>query len=264
VVTHAGLNQAERWDYFKHEVDEAAILADIDAWEHGEEGRGNGEEGESGGKREPSDPPEVTSETIEGVDIDTYLPVSGADAEETKERLQQMDAILADLKAKGLNVPDADALKRQILQMNQPIGAGELSPPSNRPDLERQAYRNILNNAVKRAAGTVLHALGIDGSADDLVPAVGKGVEQSNIEVIIRMLHRRVNRAMDRGGEPGGRNAWMQEELRAAKQRVPALRDGVVETIESATDYRTGEEAPPDENAAGWDDLEDFDWGEPF
>ena len=264
VVTHAGLNQAERWDYFKHEVDEAAILADIDAWEDGEEGRGNGEEGESGGKREPSDPPEVTSETIEGVDIDTYLPVSGADAEETKERLQQMDAILADLKAKGLNVPDADALKQQILQMNQPVGAGDGPSPANRPDLERQAYRNILNNAVKRAAGTVLHALGIDGSADDLVPAVGKGVEQSNIEVIIRMLHRRVNRAMDRGGEPAGRNAWMQDELRAAKQRVPALRDGVVETIEAATDYRTGEEAPPDENAAGWDDLEDFDWGEPF
>ena len=264
VVTHAGLNQAERWDYFKHEVDEAAILADIDAWEHGEEGRGNGEEGESGGKREPSDPPEVTSETIEGVDIDTYLPVSGADAEETKERLQQMDEILSDLKAKGLNVPDADALKRQILQMNQPVGAGDGPSPSNRPDLERQAYRKILNNEVKRAAGTVLHALGIDGSGRDLVPAVGKGTEQSNIEVVIRMLHRRVNRAMDRGAEPDGRNAWLQEELRAAKQRVPALRDGVVEAIEAVTDYRTGEEAPSDENAAGWDDLDDFDWGEPF
>jgi superfamily II DNA/RNA helicase len=264
VVTHAGLNQAERWDYFKHEVDEAAILADIDAWEDGEERRESTEESERGGTRAPSDPPEVTSETIEGVDIDTYLPVSGADAEETKERLEQMDEILADLKAKGLNVPDADVLKRQILQMNQPVGVGELPPPSNRPDLERQAYRQILNNEVKRAAGTVLHALGIDGSADDLVAVVGKGTERSNIEVIIRMLHRRVNRAMDRGSEPDGRNAWMQDELRAAKQRVPAIRDGVIETIESVTDHRTTSDAPADDSAPGWDDLDDFDWGEPF
>jgi hypothetical protein len=144
------------------------------------------------------------------------------------------------------------------------VGVGELPPPSNRPDLERQAYRQILNNEVKRAAGTVLHALGIDGSADDLVAVVGKGTERSNIEVIIRMLHRRVNRAMDRGSEPDGRNAWMQDELRAAKQRVPAIRDGVIETIESATDHRTTSDAPADDSAPGWDDLDDFDWGEPF
>jgi hypothetical protein len=174
-----------------------------------------------------------------------------------------MDAILADLKAKGLNVPDAEALKRQILQMNQPIGAGELPPPSNRPDLERQAYRQILNNEVKRAAGTVLHALGIDGSASDLVPAVGKGTEQSNIEVVIRMLHRRVNRAMDRDTGPDGRNAWLQDELRAAKQRVPEIRDAVIAAIASATGYAM---AAADESAAddAWDDLDDFDWGEPF
>ena len=263
VVTHAGLNQAERWDYFKHEVDEAAILADIDAWTDGERERGGEEERGRSGTREPSDPPEVTSETIEGVDIDTYLPVSGADAEEAKERLQEMDAILADLKAKGLNVPDADALKRQILQMNQPIGAGDLPPPSNRPDLERQAYRQILNNEVKRAVGTVLHALGIDGSASDLVPVVGKGDEQSNIEVIIRMLHRRVNRAMDRDSGPDGRNAWMQDELRAAKQRVPEIRDAVIAAIESATGYamEAADESAPED---AWDDLDDFDWGEPF
>ena len=266
VVTHTGLNQAERWDYFKHEVDEAAILADIDAWEdEEEEGRENGreEEREHGKSRAPSDPPEVTSETIEGVDIDTYLPVSGADAKEAKERLEQMDAILSDLKAKGLNVPDAAALKRQILEMNQPVGAGQLPPPSNRPDLERQAYRQILNNAVRRAAGTVLHALGIDGSARDLVEAVGKGEEQSNVEVVIRMLHRRVNRAMDRADGPDGRNAWLLDELRTAKQRVPTIRDGVVDTIASATGYATD---PADGSATddAWDELDDFDWGEPF
>jgi superfamily II DNA or RNA helicase len=263
VVTHAGLNQAERWNYFKHEVDESAILADIDAWS--DRGGQSGEESEKrrDGTRAPSDPPEVTSETIEGVDIDTYLPVSGADAEETKERLRQMDEILADLKAKGLNVPDAGALKQQIIQMNQPIGAGDLPPPSNRPDLERQAYRQILNNEVKRAAGTVLHALGIDGSVSDLVPAVGKGEEQSNIEVIIRMLHRRVNRAMDRGAEPEGRNAWLRDELRTAKQRVPAIRDGVIETIEAATPYSTGA-ADDTSGEEAWEDLDDFDWGEPF
>jgi superfamily II DNA or RNA helicase len=273
VVTHAGLNQAARWNYFKHEVDEAAILADIDAWtDRDKEGEGEKEQGREK-RREPSDPPEVTSEYIEGFDVDMYLPVSGADAEEAKEQLQQMDKILADLEAKGLSVPDAGALRRQIIQMNQPIGAGTLPPPPNRPDLERQAYRRILNNEVKRAAGTVLHALGIDGSAADLVSAIGQGDEQNNIEVVIRTLHRRLNRLMNKDASQSDRNAWLQDELRTAKRHVPALRDSVIAAIEAVTSYRPSDEIAPEDPTEGptsggaassWDDLEGFDWGEPF
>jgi hypothetical protein len=69
---------------------------------------------------------------------------------------------------------------------------------------------------------------------------------------------------MDRDEPSVGRNAWLQDELRTAKQRVPSLRDGVIETIEAATDYRTMNEAPSDESDPGWDDLDGFDWGEPF
>jgi superfamily II DNA or RNA helicase len=253
VVTHAGLNQEARWDYFKEEIEEAEILADIDVWEGGSEanaGDGDKKEDASSQRQAPSDPPEVTDETIDHFDVDTYLPVEGADAEETEERLAQLEEIMDDLKAKGLDVPDAEALRRQIIAMNQPVGAGDTPSPATRPDLERSAYRRILNNEVKRAAGTLIHRLGIpDG--DDLVGTVGKGEEVSNFEVVVRMVHRAVNREVGRTGGPDGRNDWLLDELKDAKRAVPAARDAVQERLEASTRYA------PDENGAPADAPDD-------
>jgi len=215
----------------------------------------------------------VTREEIEGFDVDAYLPVEGEDAEEAKEHLQDVENALDALKEKGLDVPDADAFRQEIAALNQPLGDEELPPPPNRPARERQAYRKILDHAVRRAAGTILHRLDIpDGT--DLVDAVGKGEEQSNIEVVIRMLNRRVNAAVDCDDDIKGRNEWPLAVLKEAKANVSNVRDSVLADIEAATEYNVSSppEAAPerahdeDDNSASedWDDLDDFEWGDPF
>jgi hypothetical protein len=212
----------------------------------------------------------VTRETIEGFDVDAYLPVEGEDAEEAKEHLQDVEDALDALKEKGLDVPDADAFKREIAALNQPLGDEELPPPPNRPARERHAYRKILDHAVRRAAGTLLRRLDIP-EGTDLVDAVGKGEEESNVEVVIRMLNRRVNAAVGRDNDAEGRNAWPLAALKAAKEAVPDVRDAVRADIEAATDYSA--DAAATDRATGdeeggtdgeWSDLDDFEWGDPF
>ena len=274
VVAHAGLNQEGHWQYFKHETEEAQVLADLDAWaqSHAEAGAGDVDATPSQ-NRDESDPATVTSEEIEGFDVDAYLPVEGAEAEEAQDDLATMAEALNRLREKGLDVPDADEIKQEIVERNQPLGDEDLPPPPNRPARERHAYRKILNHAVRRAAGTILHRL--DLPADDaLVGVVGRGDEQSNVEVVIRMLHRRVNAAVGRDDETEGRNGWPLAALKDAKEAVPAVRDAVLDEIaaETGTDAdepTTDGPAPPsgppddaDENAS-WS-ADDVDWGDPF
>jgi len=274
VVAHAGLNQEELWGYFKNEVEAAEILADIDAVDMDaagadEDGGPDVDDAENASTQQrDEDPPEVTREEIEGFDVDAYLPVEEAD--EARRRLQQMEEALDALREKGLNVPDADDLKQQIAAMNRPMGDEDLPAPPTRPDRERHAYRTILDHAVKRAAGTVLHRLDIPaGSAldADLAEAVGSGDEDSNYEVVIRLLNRTLNRAMGKpvgDGAPSGRNEWLVDELKAAKQEVPAARDRVAERIRAETNYTSSDDADDEADSSGdavWDDV---DWGEPF
>lgn len=278
VVAHAGLNQEELWQYFKHEKEEAQVQADLDAWAQAHEEDVAEAESESQTQRsEAGDPPAVTEETIEGFDVDAYLPVEGTEAEEAKEHLQDVEEALDALKEKGLDVPDADDLKREIAALNQPLGDEDLPPPPNRPARERHAYRKILNHAVKRAAGSIIHRLGIP-EGDDLVEVVGKGEERSNFEVVIRMLNRRVNAALGRDGDGPGRNDWPLDALKAAKDAVPDARDEVLDRLESATDYPSGDtteaddssSSPPDADSSAnrspdpWQDVDEFDWGDPF
>jgi hypothetical protein len=224
-----------------------------------------------------TDPAEVTSEEIEGFDVDAYLPVEGEDAEEAKAHLDDMERALDALREKGLDVPDPDALKEEIAALNQPLGDEELPPPPNRPARERQAYRKILNHAVRRAAGTILHRLDVPAGTD-LVDAVGKGEETSNVEVVIRLLHRRVNAAVGRDDDTDGRNDWPLAALKDAKTHVADVRDAVLADIAAATDYTasgdppapseaqpgdatTDGEAPEDTPREDWNDV---DWGDPF
>jgi superfamily II DNA or RNA helicase len=290
VVAHAGLNQDEHWQYFKHETEEAQVLADLEARQLSG-AAAEGDDGSSGDDASASpprdtDPAEVTSEEIEGFDVDAYLPVEGTDAEETKEHLDDMERALDALKEKGLDVPDPGALKQEIAALNQPLGNEELPPPPNRPARERQAYRKILNHAVRRAAGTILHRLGVP-EGTDLVDAVGRGEETSNVEVVIRMLHRRVNAAVGRDDDTDGRNDWPLAALKDAKTHVPDVRDAVLADIAAATDYvapdapsarpeprSRGPTTDADEDPHGsdaeepgrgaWDNLDDVEWGDPF
>jgi len=274
VVAHAGLNQEGHWQYFKHETEEAQVLADLDVWAQAHDEDGAGETGESKSRDcSESDPAEVTSEEIEGFDVDAYLPVEGTEAEEAQAHLDDVERALDALEKQGLDVPDADDIKQEIAARNQPLGDEDLPPPPNRPARERHAYRKILNHAVRRAAGTILHRLDIP-EGDDLVAAVGTGEEESNIEVVIRMLHRRVNAAMGRDDETEGRNEWPLAALKDAKTHVLDVRDAVLDCIETATEY--GVDASP-EGASSYEDeqtdddrtedmwdADDVDWGDPF
>ena len=267
VVAHAGLNQEGHWQYFKHETEEAQVLADLDAWAQAPDETGEDADADHSPNRNESDPAEVTSEEIEGFDVDAYLPVEGAGAEEAQDDLDDMEEALENLREKGLDVPDVNAIKQEIVERNQPLGDEDLPPPPNRPARERHAYRKILNHAVRRAAGTILHRLNIpDG--DDLVDAVGSGDEESNIEVVIRMLHRRVNAVMGRDDDTEGRNAWPLAALKNAKETVPEVRDAVIDHIASETAHGVdppsadGEEETPDADNT-WD-ADDVDWGNPF
>ena len=277
VVAHAGLNQEDHWQYFKHETEAAQVLADIDAQQSArrapeDDASGDSDEGRSRSRRE-SDPAEVTSEEIEGFDVDAYLPVEGAEAEEARDDLEDMEDALNRLRERGLDVPDADEIKQEIVERNQPLGDENLPPPPNRPARERHAYRTILNHAVRRAAGTLLQCL--DLPADDaLVGVVGQGDERSNVEVVIRMLHRRVNAAVGRDDETEGRNEWPLATLKDAKEAVPRVRDAVLDEIAAETGTNTDEPAtdgpaapsgPPDDadENASWS-ADDVDWGDPF
>ena len=274
VVAHAGLNQEGHWQYFKHETEEAQVLADLDVWAQAHDEDGAGETGESKSRDcSESDPAEVTSEEIEGFDVDAYLPVEGTEAEEAQAHLDDVERALDALEKQGLDVPDADDIKQEIAARNQPLGDEDLPPPPNRPARERHAYRKILNHAVRRAAGTILHRLDIP-EGDDLVAAVGTGEEESNIEVVIRMLHRRVNAAMGRDDETEGRNEWPLAALKDAKTHVLDVRDAVLDRIETATGYAVNaspegassyeDEQTDDDRTEDMWDADDVDWGDPF
>jgi hypothetical protein len=66
-------------------------------------------------------------------------------------------------------------------------------------------------------------------------------------------------------GAPSGRNEWLVDELKAAKQEVPAARDRVAERIRAATSYTDSGDADDEETGSSGDAVwDDVDWGEPF
>ena len=268
VVAHAGLNQEAHWQYFKHETEEAQVQADLAApGMDGTDEASDESDSDATTQADDTDPAEVTKETIEGFDVDAYLPVE-ADADEAESHLQDMEQALDALREKGLDVPDADDIKEEIATLNQPLGDEDLPPPANRPARERRAYRKILNNAVRRAAGTILRRLDVPDDAD-LADAVGQGDEESRVEVVIRLLHRRINAAVGRDDDTEGRNDWPLAALKAAKSHVVEVRDAVMSDLSAALSEsdRPADDASADEasgrdaSSDAWDDVE---WGNPF
>ena len=268
VVAHAGLNQEAHWQYFKNETEEAQVQADLAAPEMDWTDEASDEsDSDATTQADDTDSAEVTKETIEGFDVDAYLPVE-ADADEAESHLQDMEQALDALREKGLDVPDADDIKEEIATLNQPLGDEDLPPPANRPARERRAYRKILNNAVRRAAGTILRRLDVPDDAD-LADAVGQGDEESRVEVVIRLLHRRINAAVGRDDDTEGRNDWPLAALKVAKSHVVEVRDAVMSDLSAALSEsdRPADDASADEasgrDASGdaWDDVE---WGNPF
>jgi len=233
VVDHVGLDLDERWDYFKREEEQARILRDLD--DVGEEA-GEGHDRETGDRNEQRG--EVTSEVIDGFDIDVFVNIPGVNLDAVGQDIENLEAVIESLRSQGVDVPDAEDLKSEIMRRNQPTGAGDMPAPNNRPDRERQARRKKLDKTVKTAAGRIIQSMNIDGRGTDLVDAVGKGEESSNYEVVIRSLHRNLNRAMGKDESNSRRNSWLVDEFRQAEAKLDVVEDELVAQIEEATSYR--------------------------
>jgi superfamily II DNA or RNA helicase len=229
VVGHVGLDLDEQWDYFKREEEQAQILRDLDDVDR------NSASDESTGERD-DEHAEVTSETVDGFNIDIFVRMPGVDPEAIGDEIDNLEAVIDSLREKGVRVPDD--LKDQITEMNQPLGGGSMPSPNNRPDRERQARRKKLNNDAQKQAGRIIQSMGIDGKSDDLVSTIGKGCESQNYEVVIRGLNRRLNQAMEKDGSNSQRNRWLSEEFRQASDLLPDVANRFIEEIEANTDYQ--------------------------
>lgn len=233
VVDHVGLDLDEQWDYFKREEEQAEILGDL---EDVDDGTGDGDDGD-GGERDENRA-EVTDEVIEGFDIDVFVEMQGVDPDEVGNNMEDLEEAIQNLRDQGLDVPDPDALKEQITDLNRPVGSGEMASPNNRPDKERQARRDKLSSAVQKAAGRIVQSMGIDGNDDDLVELIGHGEESNNYEVVVRSLHRKLNREMDKAESNSRRNEWLIDEFREAESLLDEVEGELVEQIETETPYR--------------------------
>lgn len=233
VVDHVGLDLDEQWDYFKREEEQAAILQDLEDVDDGTGGDGGGHGGERDENRA-----EVTDEVIEGFDIDVFVDMPGVDLDAVGNGMQDLEEAIRTLRNQGVRVPDASELKEQIADLNRPVGSGEMASPNNRPDKERQARRKKLNKEVQKCAGRIVQSMGIDGNNEDLVGPVGHGEESSNYEVVVRSLHRGLNRKMEKAESNSRRNDWLIDEFRQAESLLDEVEEELVECIESETSYR--------------------------
>lgn len=231
VVDHVGLDLDEQWDYFKREEEQAEILEEL---EDVDDGTG---EGGGGGERDENRA-EVTDEVIDGFDIDVFVEMQGVDPDEVGSSMEDLEAAIQNLQDQGLDVPDPDELKEQITDLNRPVGAGDMASPANRPDKERQARRRKLSKDVQKAAGRIVQSRGIDGNDGDLVEQIGHGEESSNYEVVVRSLHRALNRKMGKAESDSRRNDWLIDEFREAESKLDEVEEELIDHIESETSYR--------------------------
>jgi DNA repair protein RadD len=99
VVSHVGLNLERLWEYFKNEIREATMLNYIDEEDHRIECR------RSRNNRTEEQAIEVTAQTIERIEIDTFVPVADLNTGYIEEAVGQIDTILGKLKKRGIQVP---------------------------------------------------------------------------------------------------------------------------------------------------------------
>jgi len=233
VVDHVGLDLDERWDYFKREEEQARILRDLDDVDDGTGETSTREPGERNEQKA-----EVTSEVIDGFDVDVFVNMPSVDPDAIGEGFDGLETAIETLQQQGVRVPDVEELKDEIVKLNKPLPVRDLPQPENRPDKERQARRKKLDRAVRSTAGRIIQSMNVDGKDDDLVGPIGKGEESSNYEVVVRALHRTLNRAMGKDGSNSRRNSWLLEEFRQAEERLADIEAELVARIEANTPYR--------------------------
>src|SRR5262249_12626361 len=216
VVQHPGLNIDRWWQYFKTECDEARHLIEIIERKKAE-----------AETKEPPDPAEllprepyqpngtVVQEFIRGWTRDPYLHLT----EDQKQRAQQLQAELESIYGTELSItPRTSAW----------------APSSNRPDLERNEWRQMLHQRVKQAAGDLCYRLNVHPQGKELIEQLGKPDALGNYQAIIRVLNNRLNFSMGYG-EKNNRVEWTQEAFIKATQAICELGELLYQELKPLT-----------------------------
>jgi DNA repair protein RadD len=218
VVSHVGLNLDGLWGYFKQESHEAGLLDALEASETDEKPEKEREDEE----RDPLALPEVVREEIARYAIDTFLPVPPEERARYEADLAQPPAPEGSDPKDAVRLPDLRALMR-AMKWQESVARQALEDPvvvsTNRPDVERHEFRQLLAARVRKAAGRVMGDLGL-GSGTELVPLAGKGEEKTNYQVVVRLVNRHLNGAMGKPPTGSDRLHWTLDECRQALLHV--------------------------------------------
>jgi hypothetical protein len=98
-----------------------------------------------------------------------------------------------------------------------------------RPDRARNQLKRILNARVKAAGARILADLGFEFQGRDLIDIVGDGDERNNVQVVMRLLNRAVNKAI--GLESGQRRECNKEQYEEALNALPNIENDVFELL---------------------------------
>jgi DNA repair protein RadD len=221
VVSHVGLNLDSLWGYFKQETHEAGLLEALEAAETVEKPE---KEREEEAERDPLALPEVIREEIARYAIDTFLPVPPEERARYEADLAHPPSPEEGGLERVVRLPDLRALMR-AMKWQASVARQALEDPvvvsTNRPDVERHEFRQLLAARVRKAAGRVMADLGL-GPGTELVPLAGKGEEKTNYQVVIRLVNRHLNGATGKPPTGSDRLHWTLDECRQALLHVDA------------------------------------------
>jgi hypothetical protein len=236
VITHKGLNLDRWWQDYKEQRREAAVLqaiADEEDLEDDEPPAADIKE-----EREPGEPvlplearSKVLDEVISHYDVDSLLSIDAGVRAQAGRRVEPYEVELLrrqidDLRRRGLPIPDLD----EMIESQQARYASASGYALNRTQVERRGLLLELRDRFRRSAAGVLAELRLDYKGRELVPLIGKGVERSNYEVVIRLMQRTLNERLELPNHEGRRH-WDRDDLRAALRMTGEVRTATLDTI---------------------------------
>jgi len=223
IVTHVGLNQQENWQDFTRfdELDRSKFVDSGDSSES---------EGE-GPERIRRAREEMVVHEEEGVSFDAagYQP-GFIDA--YREAIQQF--LQKEMKPRaeelGIDLEGIEYLLEEFGELPD-FSEEDIQRIPIRPDRERNQYKKILNSRVKGAGARLLLELGFDFQGKDLIDIAGDGDERNNVQVVMRLLNRAVNKAI--GIESGHRRECNREQYEKAIEALPGIETEVFELLQN-------------------------------
>jgi len=224
IVTHIGLNQQENWqDFTRFDELDRSKFVDLG-------GINEGTEDENSGRAKKFRQEMVVHEE-EGVSFDTasYRPdFINAYREAIQQFLQkEMEPRAEEL---GIDLEGIAYFLEEFAELPD-FNEDEVSRIPVRPDRKRNQYKRILNSRVKGAGARILSELGYEFHRRDLIDIAGDGDERNNVQVVMRLLNRAVNKAI--GVESGQRRECNREQYERAIEALPDIENEVFELLQN-------------------------------